>query len=228
MQITVTDVVGTAHVYASRTTNQPGPYNYEFKNESAGVKTMIVPYLEGSSLVVIAVRGAAPGTSSYTIDVWIDVFAGLTTVGMSILAEDALPGTIVFVPQPPVLPGVTLVYSFYSGNIGNALDIDPATGVVTVGSNGLDRETVPRFTTRLLAVNPLQTCMSGFLDLTVEVTDVNDNAPFFLQVPEDTAIREDVPVGSFVVQLNVTDADSSSVLAYVLLAMRYTSVHCAV
>ena len=74
LRITVTEPEGRNYVYASTTTSQPGPYNYEYRNESAGTKTLLIPYSAGYESVVVAVKGAAAGTATFTLDAWVDVF----------------------------------------------------------------------------------------------------------------------------------------------------------
>lgn len=197
--------------YASTTSSQPGPYDYEYRSESAGVKTLLIPYSAGHDSVVVAIKGASPGTSSFSLDVWIDVFAGVTSESVT-LSETSAPGTSVFAPQ--VFAGVSLVYSISSGNVGNAFAIDTATGAVTVGSDGLDYESQQSFTLRIAGVNPQQTCLSGYMDIHVQIQDVNDNTPTFAPFPSAVAVNEDAPVGTLVIQLMATDADASSTITY--------------
>jgi hypothetical protein len=84
--------------YASTSSTQPGPFDYEYKNESEGTKTLIIPYTEGHAEVVLAIKGSEPG-SAFRLDVWIDVFEGVTAYDIA-LSETTPPGTLVCVNQP--------------------------------------------------------------------------------------------------------------------------------
>jgi hypothetical protein len=139
LKITVTEPAGRNFIYASTVTSQPGPYNYEYKNESAGTKTLLIPYNASAPRVVVAVKGAASGTAAFTLDAWVDVFADTQRPATMTVQETVASGTVVF--TPPVYPGASLVYAIVSGNTGNVFDINASTGAISVGPAGLDYET---------------------------------------------------------------------------------------
>ena len=65
--------------------------------------------------------------------------------------------------------------------------------------------------------------LTGTATVTVYVTDVNDNTPLIHSVPYDLSVPEDVPVGTTVMQITVTDADTglSQTLQYSILSGDY-------
>ena len=73
----------------------------------------------------------------------------------------------------------------------------------------LDRETLPMFTVNLSAVDNayIQFRRSSMAELTVTVTDENDNDPMFVNTPYVADVPENATVGQQVFQVNVTDAD---------------------
>ena len=58
-----------------------------------------------------------------------------------------------------------------------------------------------------------------YIDVFVDILDVNDNAPSFGPYPEVVDMNEDAPVGSLVLQLTVTDADASSVITFSMVSV---------
>jgi hypothetical protein len=177
--LTIKELSGHVNVYASRTSNLPGPYDYEFKNESVGTKTLSIPYLAGTGgRVVVGIKGVEPGVvSAFTLDAWIDVFEEAQSAFIQV-SENVAPGT--FVWQPAVFLQASLVYSFESGNTNDAFIINPSTGAVTVGPAGLDYEATPSYALVISGVDPTNVCISGFLDLGIlAVRDINDNPPIF-------------------------------------------------
>eukprot|EP00037_Helgoeca_nana_P015140 m.141781 g.141781 ORF g.141781 m.141781 type:complete len:2442 (+) comp22882_c0_seq1:29-7354(+) len=103
------------------------------------------------------------------------------------------------------------LYSIVSGNVNNAFVINPANGEVSVSAGGLDFETTQAYTLRISGSNAQQSCISGFLDLTVAVTNVDDNRPQFGPIPSAVALLESATVGTVLIQLTATDADSSPI-----------------
>uniref|UniRef100_A0A8C9UTT2 FAT atypical cadherin 1 n=1 Tax=Spermophilus dauricus TaxID=99837 RepID=A0A8C9UTT2_SPEDA len=89
-------------------------------------------------------------------------------------------------------------YSIIEGNQGSPFTIDPVKGEVKV-TKLLDRETVK-------ATDGGTPSLSDVATVNINVTDINDNTPVFSQ---DTYTTENKPVGFSVLQLVVTDKDSS-------------------
>ncbi|XP_041845367.1 protocadherin gamma-A3-like isoform X7 [Melanotaenia boesemani] len=74
----------------------------------------------------------------------------------------------------------------------------------------LDRETQPRLSLKLLAVDGGNPQKSGTVNIDVIILDVNDNAPVFNQSVYKATVIENAPRGTYVVTLNATDIDSGS------------------
>ncbi|NXK07521.1 PCDGM protein, partial [Herpetotheres cachinnans] len=71
----------------------------------------------------------------------------------------------------------------------------------------LDREEQPELQLVLTAVDGGSPARSGTAQITVLVLDVNDNAPTFDRAMYKVHLEENVPVGTLVAKLNVTDLD---------------------
>ncbi|XP_035858977.1 protocadherin alpha-3-like [Sander lucioperca] len=74
----------------------------------------------------------------------------------------------------------------------------------------LDRETVGKLKLRLTAVDGGKPVKSGAIDIIVDVLDVNDNSPVFTKEFYSATLKENVPVGTVVIQVNATDLDEGA------------------
>ena len=112
--------------------------------------------------------------------------------------------------------GQALTYSISGGNTGGAFAIDPVTGAITVANPAvLDFETNPVLT---LTVNATDGTLNDTAQVTVNLTNLNDNAP---QIDDATAaaLNENSPFGTAVYNVNEaftgTDLDrDGQALAY--------------
>ncbi|XP_054032276.1 cadherin EGF LAG seven-pass G-type receptor 2 [Dryobates pubescens] len=110
-------------------------------------------------------------------------------------------------------------YSIVSGNTRGHFYIDAQTGALDVVSP-LDYEVTKEFTLRIRAQDGGRPPLSNISGLvTVQVLDVNDNAPIFVSTPFQATVLENVPVGYSVIHIQAIDADSgdNGRLAYALL-----------
>nr|KAF6460308.1 FAT atypical cadherin 1 [Molossus molossus] len=99
-------------------------------------------------------------------------------------------------------------YSIIDGNQGNPFTIDPARGEVKV-TRLLDRETISGYTLTVQAADNGSPPRVNTTTVNIDVSDVNDNAPVFSKGNYSVIIQENKPVGFSVLQLVVTDQDSS-------------------
>ncbi|KAF6084027.1 FAT atypical cadherin 1 [Phyllostomus discolor] len=99
-------------------------------------------------------------------------------------------------------------YSIIDGNQGSPFTIDPARGEVRV-TRLLDRETISGYTLTVQASDNGSPPRANTTTVNIDVSDVNDNAPVFSQENYSVIIQENKPVGFSVLQLLVTDKDSS-------------------
>ncbi|KAM3867184.1 protocadherin gamma-A10-like [Diretmus argenteus] len=72
----------------------------------------------------------------------------------------------------------------------------------------LDREEQPRLSLKLIAVDGGTPQRSGTVNIDITVLDANDNAPVFNQSSYRATVLENAPVGTYIITINATDADS--------------------
>uniref|UniRef100_F6UJH5 Uncharacterized protein n=1 Tax=Ornithorhynchus anatinus TaxID=9258 RepID=F6UJH5_ORNAN len=75
-------------------------------------------------------------------------------------------------------------------------------------AESLDFETTPFFTLRVRARNLAPVPLASFTTVYINVTDVNDNVPFFTSSTYEAAVPEGAKIGTAVVQVLATDFDS--------------------
>ncbi|XP_010081471.1 PREDICTED: neural-cadherin-like, partial [Pterocles gutturalis] len=71
----------------------------------------------------------------------------------------------------------------------------------------LDYETTKSFVLRVRAQNVAAVPLAAFATVYINVTDVNDNVPFFTSSIYEASVTEGADVGTFVVQVSATDLD---------------------
>ncbi|XP_030634210.1 cadherin EGF LAG seven-pass G-type receptor 2 [Chanos chanos] len=99
-------------------------------------------------------------------------------------------------------------FSIMSGNTRGQFYIDAQTGKLDLVSQ-LDYETNKEYTLRIRAQDGGRPPLSNISGLvTVQVLDVNDNAPIFVSTPFQATVLENVPVGYSVIHIQAVDADS--------------------
>ncbi|NXH21848.1 PCDGE protein, partial [Bucco capensis] len=74
----------------------------------------------------------------------------------------------------------------------------------------LDREKQTSFQLVLTAVDNGDPVKSGTVQVRINVTDANDNAPVFSKSVYEARVRENVPAGSLVLRVRATDADAGA------------------
>uniref|UniRef100_A0A2I3SRM1 FAT atypical cadherin 1 n=1 Tax=Pan troglodytes TaxID=9598 RepID=A0A2I3SRM1_PANTR len=99
-------------------------------------------------------------------------------------------------------------YSIIDGNQGSSFTIDPVRGEVKV-TKLLDREMISGYTLTVQASDNGSPPRVNTTTVNIDVSDVNDNAPVFSRGNYSVIIQENKPVGFSVLQLVVTDEDSS-------------------
>ncbi|XP_077575888.1 protocadherin Fat 1a [Stigmatopora nigra] len=93
-----------------------------------------------------------------------------------------------------------------AGQAGFAVDRD--TGLVST-ARPLDREETRSHRLTIRAVDGGVPALTGEVTLTVDVTDLNDNAPVFVQPVYEASVSELAPRGHFVTRVQAWDADDS-------------------
>ncbi|XP_038594037.1 cadherin-23-like [Micropterus salmoides] len=101
-----------------------------------------------------------------------------------------------------------LSYFITGGNQDGKFSVGFRDGVVRTVV-GLDRETQAAYTLIVEAIDngPAGSRRTGTATVYVEVQDVNDNRPIFLQNSYETSILESVKQGTSILQVQATDAD---------------------
>uniref|UniRef100_A0A8C3R498 FAT atypical cadherin 1 n=1 Tax=Cyanoderma ruficeps TaxID=181631 RepID=A0A8C3R498_9PASS len=99
-------------------------------------------------------------------------------------------------------------YAIIDGNQGNPFTIDPTRGEIKV-TKLLDREKISGYTLTVQASDNGSPPKINTTTVNIDVSDVNDNPPVFSKGNYSVIIQENKPVGFSVLQLVVTDRDSS-------------------
>ncbi|XP_055018856.1 cadherin-23 [Boleophthalmus pectinirostris] len=101
-----------------------------------------------------------------------------------------------------------LSYFITGGNQDGKFSVGFRDGIVRTVV-GLDRETQASYTLIIEAIDngPAGSRRTGTATVFVEVQDVNDNRPIFLQNSYETSVLETVPTGTSILQVQATDAD---------------------
>ena len=135
------------------------------------------------SLTIVATDGMTPDTAVITINLINanDNAPQINDATAPALIENAPVGTAVydvneaFTGTDADRDGQALGYSIAGGNIGGAFAIDAVTGAITVANPAaLDFETTPVF---VLIVNATDGTLNDTAQITVNLTNANDNAP---------------------------------------------------
>ncbi|XP_062419885.1 LOW QUALITY PROTEIN: cadherin EGF LAG seven-pass G-type receptor 2 [Pungitius pungitius] len=99
-------------------------------------------------------------------------------------------------------------FSIMSGNTRGQFYIDAQTGNMDLVSH-LDYEANKEYTLRIRAQDGGRPPLSNISGLvTVQVLDVNDNAPIFVSTPFQATVLENVPPGYSIIHIQAVDADS--------------------
>ncbi|XP_026535720.1 protocadherin Fat 3 isoform X2 [Notechis scutatus] len=129
------------------------------------------------------------------------------------VSEDALIGSTIDALH--VLPNQGVVYSTVNGELtGNNKDgvfiIEQDTGIIKLDKR-LDHEADPAFHFKVAATLQLEKVdIVVIVDVDVKVLDINDNKPIFEAAKYDTIVMEGMPIGTKLVQVKATDADSGA------------------
>lgn len=102
-------------------------------------------------------------------------------------------------------------YSIVSGDDHKDFVIDKASGLVNTGAK-LDRERSPTYALSVRASDEAVPDKVRFTDVlvTVDVGDVNDNSPAFVENPFVSRIKETAPIGDVVLRAQAVDIDTGS------------------
>ncbi|XP_051506561.1 protocadherin Fat 2-like [Myxocyprinus asiaticus] len=128
----------------------------------------------------------------------------------TVIAEDISPGDMVLQVTAVDFdgpPNNLIIHSIVSGDRKQQFNIDPRTGHITVRSM-LDREEITHYSLTVQAADEGDPPLSSAVQVTVTISDVNDNPPMFSQINHSLFLQEGEAVGSGILQLLVTDRDT--------------------
>lgn len=103
-----------------------------------------------------------------------------------------------------------VTYYIESTDIGGLFRLDDRGGVadiLTHGSGVYDRETAPTLRFAVFATDGILGTSDDFANVTITVTDCNDNNPIFTQELYEVDVYEGTVRGSTVIQVHTNDAD---------------------
>ncbi|XP_019958668.2 protocadherin Fat 1a isoform X1 [Paralichthys olivaceus] len=134
------------------------------------------------------------------------------------ISELAHPGS--FVSLISAVSQSSVFYQIKGGNINNAFDINPNSGVV-VTQGALDYETASQY--KLIIQGTNMAGIASNTTLQIHLKDENDNAPIFLQREFKGVVSESAPINSvvlthentpFVIRASDADCDQNAMLIY--------------
>uniref|UniRef100_A0A182F4L6 Protocadherin-16 n=1 Tax=Anopheles albimanus TaxID=7167 RepID=A0A182F4L6_ANOAL len=99
-------------------------------------------------------------------------------------------------------------YAIAGGNIGEALRINTNSGEVMVNRGGLDYERNQQYEVWIEAADSDRPSLRSVLQLIVNVTDANDNAPVMDQQVYVAEVLEEESPSQLIAKVSATDADS--------------------
>uniref|UniRef100_A0A673ZS26 FAT atypical cadherin 2 n=1 Tax=Salmo trutta TaxID=8032 RepID=A0A673ZS26_SALTR len=126
------------------------------------------------------------------------------------VSEDLSPGDVVMQVTANDLDGPLnnlIHYSISSGDPQGQFSIDPRSGEIIVRAT-LDREEITHYALTVQAADEGDPPLSTAVQVTLTVSDVNDNPPVFSQIKHNLVLQEGEAIGSSILQLVVTDRDT--------------------
>ena len=217
-------VVGTLPIRSGYTyrLEQPSPL-FEL-DEGGVVRTKVRIDRENlqSDSIDLFIEGTHPTESFHPIDVTIsvlDINDNAPRFEESVVSEsfqeDAQPGQqhflVTAIDPDKDLNGTIVEYKIVSGNEDGKFRLNPPSEetpfmfIVTEG--GLDRETKDFYQFNISAKDGGDSPRYGYLQLSIDVTDVNDNPPTFDPSEYVTQVREGEKVGTSVIRVEASDGD---------------------
>ncbi|XP_063807494.1 protocadherin Fat 3 isoform X5 [Pseudophryne corroboree] len=126
--------------------------------------------------------------------------------------EDTATGTqvmSVFAASKDIGTNAEISYSIRTGNEHGKFKINAKTGAILV-IKGLDYESCKHFYLAVEAKDGGAPPLSAVATVSINITDVNDNAPIFSQEVYSAVISEDASIGDSVIMVFAEDLDSPS------------------
>ena len=155
----------------------------------------VFPALAIVTITVVDINDNAPvfSMSSYTFTIAENSPA--QQLSPSVIASDA--------------DSVAAVISYSLIGAPPTVSINSSTGNLhTLGS--FDHEVTPLVTFTVVATDNGAPSLSSSVNVTIVITDLNDNPPIITPLPLNPSLPEDAPIGTIVTTLSITDVDAHS------------------
>eukprot|EP00057_Strongylocentrotus_purpuratus_P034310 XP_794702.3 PREDICTED: neural-cadherin [Strongylocentrotus purpuratus] len=154
---------------------------------------------------VINVNDVAPqfGESSYSATVLEEDDSDIPRVLLTVAATDGDADAV----------ADAVVYDLLGTGAGTLFTIDPQTGNITL-TGVLDREEIPRYVLSAMATDDNGNGLSSYVDVIIEVEDINDNFPFFPDQEYVGSVDENMPPNTLVLAVVAEDPDTADNLVY--------------
>lgn len=95
-------------------------------------------------------------------------------------------------------------------NVTDYIEVDPETGVITQAEKELDRELYSFFNFTVKATDQGAPPRYSTVKVALNLIDINDHNPSFLNKTFYATVKENQPGGTFVIQITATDSDIGS------------------
>ena len=133
-----------------------------------------------------------------TYQVSVDENAGINTVVTTVNATDADSDE-----------NGQLTFSIVSGNTDSDFKIDASMGLIQI-ANSLDRERTSSYVLGVDIIDGGEPVRTTSVNVTISISDINDNGPVFTSVAFSFSVAEDVSVEYDVGNVTATDADTGN------------------
>ncbi|XP_072332549.1 protocadherin Fat 3-like isoform X2 [Scyliorhinus torazame] len=213
------DIGANAEItYNIRSGNEHGKFKIDTKKGIISViENLDYETCKGYYLTVEAKDGGSPSLSTVTT-----VNVNITDVNdnapefsremyNAVISEDAHVGDsvlTVLAEDSDSQTNAQIQFSIVNGDPDKYFNISPTTGLIKVKQQ-LDREKVSGYSLTVQAKDSGTPSMSSTVIVNIDVSDINDNPPDFIPANYSAVIQENNSVGTKVLQLSVTDKDSS-------------------
>ncbi|CAH1247057.1 CDH23 [Branchiostoma lanceolatum] len=143
------------------------------------------------------------------------------------VSEGAFPGTSVTrIQASDQDDGLNklITYRIESGG-QDKFTINPETGVIRIAHRqALDREARDQYVLVVKATDHGIPTRSGTSTVLIDVEDINDSAPYFLQYIHTATVSESMGIGSWIINITAVDRDLDSLLDYSITAVVATDL----
>ncbi|XP_060667097.1 LOW QUALITY PROTEIN: cadherin-related tumor suppressor [Drosophila nasuta] len=127
------------------------------------------------------------------------------------LPEDVQPGKLIAklnASSPKKGTVANIRYKIAGGNMAQAAEVDPISGVLSVGSDGLDYELAHQYELWIEAADSDKPSLNTVTLLKINVTDANDNPPVMEKLVYNSEVMEEESPPQLIATVKANDKDS--------------------